>query len=337
MKLLITMPKGLVRDSFLNERTLYLFNEHFTVTINEMDRNYTSSELWNAAQGMDVLVTGWGTPHLGQAGLLEAGSSLKLIVHTGGSVADLIDHRAYEHGMTVISGNSMYAESTAEGALSYILTALRHLPDEICSMRREGYWNDGSKLLTGGLFGRTIGIIGVGAVARNLMRFLKPFRVRILVYDTYTVEPEFLEEVNGTQTDLTTLLTDSSIISVHASLTEQTRNMLGAREFSQIRDGALFVNTSRGAIINEKELITELAKGRFRAILDVYTKEPLEADSPLRSMSNVYLVPHKGGPTFDYRASIGYALAEDAVRFLNHEPLQYEIPADAASRMTRHH
>ena len=335
MKLLITMPQGATRDSFLKTETLSLLREHFSVAINERIRDYTPSELSEAASDVDVLVTGWGTPHLGLAGLLTPSSKLKLIVHTGGSVGDLVDSRAYENGITVISGNSMYAESTAEGALTYILAALRHIPEEVSHMQK-GNWISLDTLPNRGLFGRTIGIIGVGAVARNLMKFLQPFRVRLLVYDTYTIDPDFLNSMNAVQTDLHTLLTSCSIVSVHASLTSATKGMLGGHELALMPEGSLFVNTSRGAIIREEEMIRELAKGRIHAILDVYEKEPLDANSPLRSMPNVYLIAHKGGPTYDYRASIGYALAQDAVRFLYHEPLQYEISAEAAARMTTH-
>lgn len=335
MNLLITMPQGTTRDSFLTEETLSLLQAHFTVTINEMTRNYTPLELSEAAADADVLVTGWGTPHLGLAGLLTPSSKLKLIVHTGGSVGDLIDSHAYENGITVISGNSMYAESTAEGALTYILSALRHIPDEVSQMQN-GNWISLDTLPNRGLFGRTIGIIGVGAVARNLMKFLQPFRVKLMVYDTYVVDPDFLNSMNAVQTDLNTLLTSCSIVSVHASLTPATKGMLGGNELALMPEGSLFVNTSRGAIIREDEMIRELAKGRIHAILDVYEKEPLDENNPLRSMSNVYLIAHKGGPTYDYRASIGYALAQDAVRFLHQEPLKYEISAEAAARMTTH-
>ncbi len=334
MNLLITIPDGELRRSFISEDTISLLKKHFNVYLNDTGKGYTDENIYAAARDMDVLVTGWGTPSLSANGLTSKGCRLKLLVHTGGSVGDLIDGGAYENGVTVISGNSIYAESTAEGALAYILAALRHIPDEVNSMKNGDYWD--SPNLTKGLFERTVGIIGVGSVSRNLMRFMKPFRVKLKVWDTYKVDEDFLCEVGAGQVSFEEVLSSCSVVSVHAALGKATRGLIGARELALIPDGALLVNTSRGPIIDEEALARELSGGRFSAVLDVFTREPLPHDSPLRQMKNVCLIPHKAGPTYDLRAMIGYKLAEDAVRFIKGEKLSFEIKADAAMRMTKH-
>ena len=334
MKLLITIPEGELRDSFISGRTLELLRQHFDVTLNDIGRNYIPEELGVVAADFDAVMTGWGTASLAEAGLLDGKHPLKLIIHTGGSVGDLVDERAYRHGITVISGNSMYAMSTAEGALAYIMSALRYIPDDVSRMHDGEYWSSPYK--TRGLFEREVGIIGVGAVSKNLMRFMKPFNVKLRVYDTYDVDPDFLREVNAVQTSLDEVLSKSSVVSLHAALGEKTRGMIGRDELKLISDGALFVNTSRGPIVDEAALAEELSTGRFSAILDVFTHEPLSADSPLRKMDNVYLIPHKAGPTYDMREVIGFKLAEDAVRHLSGEALQFEITAEYAARMTKH-
>lgn len=334
MKLYITIPEGELRQSFLSTEALSCLVEHFNISYNDTGRNLTEEELAEAARDYDVLVTGWGTANLKRAGLTEKGTRLKLLVHTGGSVGDLVDGTAYDNGVTVISANRIFAESTAEGALAFILAGLRHLPEDIMSMKCSSYWDSPHK--TAGLFGRDIGIVGVGAVSRSLMRYLKPFRAHLRVYDTYEVEEELLRDVGAEQCSLEDVLSKSSVVSLHAALTECTRGMIGERELSMLQDGTLLVNTSRGAIIDERALERELAKGRIRAVLDVFEKEPLAADSPLRRMDNVYLVPHKAGPTYDLRRYIGVCLAKDAVRYVKGERLEYEISKESASRMTRH-
>ena len=336
LKLLVTMPVGAVKDSFLNEETKQLLEQHFDVSYNLMERNYTAEELAEAAKNCTILVTGWGTPHLGQTGLLTKESALKLVAHTGGSVGDLVDHTAFENGITVISGNELYAESTAEGALAYMLTALRHIPDDVANMKIPGYWKTEGKNPTAGLFERQIGIVGVGAVARNLMRFLKPFRVQLKVYDTYTIDSEFLQEVNAVQTDLEDIFRTCSVISIHASLTPHTKGLIGKKYFKLMQENAIFVNSARGAIVVEDELIEALQTQNIRAILDVYTVEPLPAESPLRNLDNAYLVPHHGGPTIDRRSGIGRAICEDVLRFAQGQSLRYEIKAEQAARMTTH-
>lgn len=336
MKILVTIPDGAVKDSFLNEETKDFLQKNFEVIYNPMERNYTPEELAEAATDCDAVVTGWGTPHLGKAGLLCQGSKLKLVAHTGGSVGDLVDQTAFENGITVVSGNELYAESTAEGVLAYMLSALRHIPDDVINMKTPGYWKTEGVNPTAGLFERQIGIVGVGAVARNLMRFLKPFRVKLKVYDTYTIDPVFLQEVGAVQTDLADIFSTCSVISVHASLTTHTKGLIGKRYFQMMQDGAVFVNSARGAIVVEEELIEALQTQNIRAILDVYTVEPLPAQSLLRTLDNVYLVPHQGGPTIDRRSGIGRTICEEVLRFAQGQPLRYKIQAEQAARMTTH-
>ncbi len=145
-----------------------------------------------------------------------------------------------------------------------------------------------------------------------------------------------MKSVNGTQTTLEELLENSDIISLHLALNESNKGFFGEKEFKMMKNGALFVNTSRGPIVDEEALINELKKNRINAVLDVYTKEPLSNDSPLRKMKNVYLIPHKAGPAYDYRSVIGYKIATEAVSFKEGKPLLYEIPLEQAKRMTKH-
>ncbi len=334
MKILITLPQGEIYDSFISEETVKLLKKFFEVDVNEKNVNFTPEELYDRGKDADVLMTGWGTPSLKSADFYEKDNKLKMLAHTGGSVADYVDNTAYEKGIRVVSGNKMYAQSTAEGALAYILMGLRHLPDDVYSMRKGDYWQ--SPYLTRGLRERSVGIIGVGAVAKNLMSYLKPLGARIKVYDTYEVDKAFLKTHNAEQVPLAELLSTCSVISLHMALNQSTRGLIGKNELELLNDGALFVNTSRGPIVDEAALINELKKGRISAVLDVYTKEPLSSESELRKLKNVYLIPHKAGPTYDFRSVIGYRIAEDIVRFFNGEELLYEILPAEASRMTKH-
>ena len=328
MKLLVTMPEGELRDSFLDENSKKLLKDNFEVFYNTGTKNYTAEELKSVAEDMDVLVTGWGTPSLKKAGLTEKGTKLKIVAHTGGSVGDLIDNTAYESGIKILSGNSMYASSTAEGALCYILAGLRYFADDVYGMHKGDYWVSPKK--TRGLIGKTVGIIGVGAVARELIKLLEPFNVNLLLWDRYDIGGKY------TQCDLDYLLESSDVVTVHLGLNESTKGFIGERELKKIKDGALFVNTSRGAVIDECALVSELTRKRFDAVLDVFEKEPLPVQSPLRQMENVYLIPHRAGPAVDMRRLIGYNICDGAVKVKNGMRSVYEIDAVQASRMTRH-
>ena len=170
MKVLITIPEGDTRQGFLNDETIKLLEENFDVRYNTLGRNYTKEELAQEISDAEILITGWGTPTL-IGGALTNNSSLKMIAHTAGSVGDLLDEVAYSKGITVVSGNRLFAESVAEGTIAYMMSALRRIPDEINGIR-EGLWRHPDVKETRGLLDREIGIIGYGMISRCLMQML---------------------------------------------------------------------------------------------------------------------------------------------------------------------
>ena len=332
MKVLVTMKPGALRDSFIDADSRALLEANFDVTYNDLDHEFRDEELGDViARGFDIILTGWGT-----ANLSAHADKFSLLAHTGGSVGDLIDGGSFEKGLSVISANKIYARSTAEGALSYILSALHQVPSLTAKMRGRDFWKKDGEDETRGLCGKTVGIIGVGAVAKNLIDFLKPFNVKLKLYDDYRIDTDYLKMVGAEQATLDDVLSTSDVITVHAALTGKTYHMIGKRELSLIRDGALFVNTSRGAVIDESALVDALAEGRFYAFLDVFEREPLDKDSPLRSLDNVFLTPHKAGPANDLYSYIGREIILDTIRFKNGEGLCYAVSREEAERMTRH-
>lgn len=336
MKFLVTIPAGEVRDTFVPQDVREGLAQMGEVVYNDLGRQFTKEEIKATLSGVDVAVTGWGTPGI-TGDVLENCDGLRLIAHTGGSVADLVDATTFARGITVICGNKMFAESVAEGTIAYMTSMMRRIPEYVENIRTGG-WQLSYGSHTEGLFDRTIGILGVGAIARNLMEMLQPFRCKFLVWDdNYTVDPDYLASVNARQTTLEEVLTSCSIVSLHASMTASSFGMLGKREFMMMQQGALFINTARGAIVRQDEMIEALQeRADLRAVLDVFEKEPIDADSPLRSMPNVHLMPHMAGPTIDRRPAIGRALLADIKSFFAGGELVHAIGSAAASRMTSH-
>ena len=111
--------------------------------------------------------------------------------------------------------------------------------------------------------------------------------------------------------------------------------MVNKRLLEMIPDGALFINTARGSIVDEEALIEELSKGRFKAVLDVFEKEPLPDDSKLRKLDNVMLIPHMAGPTVDRRRYVTLGLVDDIKAYFRGEPMKNEISREYAAYMTR--
>lgn len=128
MKILVTAPEGVIRESFLPSAVRERLESVAQVDYNTMTRNFTPDELRERLRGVDVALTGWGTT-LFDGNVLQGADRLKLIAHTGGSVTPVMSDEAYDRGIRVISGNELYAESVAESVLAYALAALRRIPD----------------------------------------------------------------------------------------------------------------------------------------------------------------------------------------------------------------
>lgn len=192
-------------------------------------------------------------------------------------------------GIQVCSAAGVNADAVAEHVMAMLLCWYKNIAYLDAFMKER---KDPSLLqYTGGeLGGKTIGLIGLGAVARRVAGYCAAFGMRVLGYSRRTAVP-------GVEAaDLETLYAESDVVSLHVPLTAGTRGLIGEKALSRMRPGALLINTSRGAVIDEKALIGALRSRRIAgACLDVYEQEPLAMDSPLRDLPNVLLTPHTAG------------------------------------------
>lgn len=185
-----------------------------------------------------------------------------------------------------------------------------------------------------GLLNRTVGIVSYGAIAKHLAAMLQVFGCKIKVYSR-SISDDELKKYNMEKVTLEELFSTCDVISVHTAYNEHTKHFIEKKYLSLIKKGALFINTSRGAVVNEEELIEELSTGRFYAALDVFEKEPLPKDSKLYDMDNVLIMPHKGGPTKDmYRHLTTGILMEMAEFLLNGKEPVSLIPKERAFSMS---
>jgi phosphoglycerate dehydrogenase-like enzyme len=333
MRVLFTTEKGTIKEIYFPDRVLKLLENNADVSYNEKSSPFSTNELADRLQGMDACLTHWSCPAFSED-VLKKANQLKLIVHAAGSVADLVNDQVYQRGIKVCSANSIMAQYVAEGVLTDILCGLRLIPQQSYEMKFQKIWK--KRLVESqSLLGAKVGLVGLGTIGRYLIRLLEPFHVQIKIYDPY-LDKESLKEFPQVElTSLEQVLEWGDIISVHASLTPETRGLLNEKMLKLIKNEALLVNTARGAIINEGALVSELKTGRFRAVLDVFEVEPLPDESPLRSLENVILLPHVAGITAREQMSI--AMIEEIQRFSRGEPLQYEIPYEKFKFMTKEH
>lgn len=334
MHILVTMPIGEVRDTFIPQEIVRKLESLGDVVWNETVNQFTKEELREKLMQADVCLSGWGCPAFDEQ-VLAGNDKLRLIAHTGGSVGVIMSPYLFERGVRIISGNYLYAESVAESALAYMLCSLRNIPF-YCNEMQAGRWKP-SGWESEGLFEQSIGLVGFGLIAKVLVGMLKPFRNQILVYDPHLSDEEFelYEEQGVKRASLSDIFSTCKIVSLHAALSEETQKMVDKKLLRMIPEGSILINTARGKLLDERALEEELQSGRFKAFLDVYEEEPLPSHSKLRGLPNAELMPHMGGPTVDRRKYVTAALIRDIEQFRINEPLQHEIKAEYAMQMTK--
>jgi len=336
MNILVTLQEGKTRDIHFPGFVVRRLEELGSVRFNDTGRPFSEEKLGEEAADVDIAVTHWGCPCFTQA-VLQNAPGLKMIAHAAGSVADLCSPAVFDKKIKVTSANDVMALHVAEGALAYILASLRQIPKADRLMKNNVQWPKEDLIRAETIRNKKVSFIGLGITGRSLLHLLAPFGISAAVYDPYVSETQLASEnfLDVQLMDLDRALAYGDVISVHASLTPETKGLLGAEELAKIRDGCLLVNTARGAIINEKALIAELQTGRISAVLDVYDPEPPSLDNPMRSMENVILMPHMAGITA--RADMTIAMIDEIERFRDGQPLKYEITRGRFEKMTMHH
>ena len=324
MRTLVSVAQGGMHDVLFTPPVVERLSALGEIVWNEGDKNWTADELRDQLEGMDALITCWGTPTLTEAVLAKA-DALRFVGHAAGSVANIASDAVYDRDIVVASANWQMAKGVAEWNLCAMLMGLRRLWVWLERVRTGGWLGFDERVSTvRRLDGCTVGIIGSGMIARELIRLMEPFRCRILVHTNHMTAEQAAAQ--GLElASLEQLLQESDVIHLLTSLRADTENMLNASNLGLIRDGAVFINSARGRIIDEAALIEELRKGRFVAVLDVYHREPLPADSALRTLPNVFPSPHMGGSGGEpYYAD---AIVSDLEQFL-----RGETPAHAINR-----
>ena len=234
------------------------------------------------------------------AEVLEKASKLKMIQRSGVGL-DALDLDAIKsRGIPLYVNQGVNAESVAEHALLLILACLRRL-STIDKNTKNGIWKKQEQgVQTAELKGKTVGIIGMGNIAKTLTGLLKPFHTNILYYDVYQADAEYEADNNMKFVSIKELLERSDIVTIHCALTDETADLINRDSLLTMKKGAILINTARGGIVDPYAVAEALKNGRLSyAGLDVHTSEPIPEDYPLKGIDNVILTPHIGGVTSD--------------------------------------
>lgn len=317
------------RKLFTNEYMARLEQVADTV-VNTATTNPTVEDAIRLLKGADACITSWGCPRLTEE-ILATAPDLRLVVHAAGTVKGIVSDAVWERGITVTSGAPALAVGVAETALGLTITALKNMW-ELAQVTRAGRWRGPEAERVRELYEVTIGVVGASHAGRHFIKLLQSFEVDVLVFDPVRSAQE-IEAMGATKVELSELCRRSDVVSIHAPSIPATRHMLNRETFSLMKDDAIFINTARGSIVNEADLIVELQQGRFWACLDVTDPEPPAVDSPLRSLPNVTLIPHIAGAVTNGHFRIGRYATEEIERFVAGKPPANPVTQEALATL----
>ncbi|WP_328946701.1 hydroxyacid dehydrogenase [Streptomyces sp. NBC_00250] len=281
-------------------------------------------------EGVDVLLTGWGAPVL-DAKLLAHAPRLSAVMVASGSVRHLTPPEFWARGIPIVSAARANAVPVAEFGLAQILLGLKQvhrLGREVAVSRRFPH----NPVVPGG-YGSRVGLLGLGEIGRLVAEHLRHFDVEVLACDP-VIDPAAARMLGVRLTGIEDLFAACDVVSVHAPLLPETEGLVGERLMSLLPEGATLINTARGAVLDEPEVIGVLrARPDLTAVLDVTWPEPPDPGSPLFTLPNVLLTPHLAGAMGRERARLGELVRDELRRLVRGEPLRHAVePAGAATR-----
>jgi D-3-phosphoglycerate dehydrogenase len=279
-------------------------------------------ELKKAVSGYDALVVRSETKVTRD--ILEATSHLQVVGRAGVGVDNIDLEAATERGVVVVNAPTGNTTSAAEHAIALMFSLSRHIPAANASLK-DGRW-DRKKFLGLELRGKTLGIVGLGQVGSEVARRARGLEMRVIAYDPFVSE----ERARALGVDLVTMdeiLTESDFVTVHTTLSEGTKHLIGEDELGKMKPTARVINTARGGIIDEEALVKALNEGVIAgAAIDVFENEPI-TEHPLFGIDQVVVTPHLGASTAEAQERVAVDVAEQILDVLNGEPARWAVNA----------
>jgi phosphoglycerate dehydrogenase-like enzyme len=278
-------------------------------------------QIWAQAE---VILATWGCPALTPE-MVQAAPRLKVIFHAGGSSKHLATPEVLARNIAISTTYAANAVPVAEFALAHILFGLKSGWQHVTATRRERTY---TRLPRAGAFGATVGIISLGIIGQTLVSLLRQTAVHVIAYDPY-VNSAQAAELGVEMVTLDDLFCRADVVSLHTPWLKETEGMISGAHLASMKPYSTFINTARGAVVREQEMVEVLQKRPdLVAVLDVTHPEPPAHDSPLYTLPNVVMTPHIAGALGHEALRMGqYAVAE-IERYVSGRPLQYALQAD---------
>lgn len=247
------------------------------------------------------------------AAVLEAASRLKVVGRAGIGVDNVDLPRATARGVKVMNTPDGNVVTTAEHALALMFAVARKIPQATASMKA-GAWEK-TKFQGRELFGKTIGIIGLGNIGRIVADRARGLRMRVIATDPW-VTPRKGQELGVEMVDLDTLLGTADVVTLHVPAVDWTKGILSAANVAKLKKGAILINAARGGLVDERAVAEAVLSGHlYGAAFDVFAEEPLAKDSPLLGVENIVVTPHLGASTDEAQDIVAVMVAEQVVDY----------------------
>jgi len=307
MKILIT-PRSFA--SFSDKPLKMLIERGYEIKRNITGRPYKKEEMLNLIRDVDGIII--GIDEL-SAGIIEEANELKVISKYGIGLDNIDINMATNKKIVVTNTPTANVDSVADLAFGLILSLARRVP-EADRKTKSGKWE---KIIGKSVWKKTIGIIGLGKIGRQVAKRAQGFEMNILVFRRNIFkDKKFAQKYGIKYVNLEKLLQKSDYITIHVPLNDATRNMISYEELGKIKKDAFLINTSRGGIVDEEALYDALRNNKLRgAALDVYNNEP-PGKSPLMELDNVIMTPHIGAYTEEAIENMGIQAAQNLIDVL---------------------
>lgn len=280
----------------------------------------------------EVVVGAWDSPPLPLDALASHGGSVAYFCFLSGSSKKQITPAHLEAGLILTTWGAWIGPYVAECALLLVLSSLRRVSRWGYQLRETGQWRE---RLTDNrsLFGKRVGLRGFGAIAQSLVELMRPFGP-VITADTGV--PEAILARYGVKRALSAeaLFANSDVLVELKPLTPKTEKSVDENLLRLLPEGASFINIGRGPVVDQAALVRVAREGRIQVALDVYEEEPLPKESPLRTLPNVFLLPHMGGATIDRGRDCGQRALRNVERYLAGEALENTVELEQFKRST---
>ncbi len=279
-----------------------------------------------------IILSGWGGPRIDKR-FLDSMTGLEAVFYGAGSIRGIVTDDFWEKKVVITSSWSANAVPVAEYTFAQIILCLKNAYQLNKGYCREKDSYDKTKRFANGAYKTRVGIISLGLIGKLVCKFLRSIDVEVLAYDPYA-DKEEARELGVRFADLEEIFGTCHVVSLHAPWLKETEGMIREEHFIRMLPNSAFINTARGAIVNEGEMVSVLSERKdITAVLDVTYPEPPESGSPLYNMENVFLTPHIAGSMDGECARMGRYAVDELERYLSNEQMLYRITKEMAERM----